>query len=123
MKALVLSLSVLAVASASAQTVPKEFPADGTAPPAAELKERFAGKVYSVTLADGTHWRIDYKSSGYFFVDTSTGFHGTGDWHADDGKLCSRLRGANLSCNEVRDVGGVIYLKRDSGEVIALLPK
>ena len=123
MKALVLSLSVLVGASASAQTVPKEFPADGTTPPAAALKERLAGKVYSVTLADGTHWRLDYRSNGYFFVDTSTGFRGTGDWHTDDGKLCASLRGGNSSCNEVRDIGGVIYLKRDSGEVIALLPK
>jgi hypothetical protein len=48
---------------------------------------------------------------------------GTGDWHADDGKLCSRLRGANSSCNEVREVGEVLYLKRDSDEVIALTPK
>ena len=123
MKGLVLSLSSLAVASALAQTVPKEFPAEGTIAPAAALKERFAGKVYAVTLADGTRWRLDYKSNGYFFVDTSTGFRGTGDWHADDGKLCSRLRGGNASCNEVREVGEVIYLKRDSGEVIALTPK
>jgi hypothetical protein len=122
-KALVLSLSILVAASASAQTVPKEFPADGTTSSAAALKERFAGKVYATTLADGTSWRIDYKSSGYFFIDTSTGFHGSGDWHADDGKLCSRLRGATLSCNDVRAVGEVIYLKRDSGEVIALSPK
>jgi Protein of unknown function (DUF995) len=122
-KALVLSLSTLVVASASAQTVPKEFPADGTPSSAAALKERFAGKVYAATLADGTRWRIDYKSNGYFFVDTSTGFRGTGDWHTDDGKLCSRLHGANASCNEVREVGEVIYLKRDSGEVIALSPK
>jgi hypothetical protein len=122
-KCLVLSLSGLAVASALAQAVPKEFPAEGTTAPAAALKERFAGKVYAATLADGTRWRIDYKSNGYFFVDTSTGFRGSGDWHTDDGKLCSRLRGANLSCNEVREVGEVIYLKRDSGEVIALLPK
>ena len=123
MKSIELSLSALAVASALAQTAPKEFPAEGTIPPAAAVKERFAGKVYAATLADGTRWRLDYKSNGYFFVDTSTGFRGTGDWHADDGKLCSRLRGGNASCNEVREVGEVIYLKRDSGEVIALTPK
>jgi hypothetical protein len=90
MKSIVLSLSALAVASALAQTAPKEFPAEGTIPPAAAVKERFAGKVYAATLDDGTRWRLEYESNGYFFVDTSTGFRGTGDWHADDGS-CARV--------------------------------
>ena len=70
--------------------------AEDPAVAAAALKERFAGKVYAATLADGTRWRLDYKSNGYFFVDTSTGFRGTGDWRADDGKLCARLRGGSV---------------------------
>jgi len=120
-KSLVLIGATLVGVSAMAQTVvPKEFPVDGAAVSAAEVKERFAGKVYKVTLADGTRWRLDYKSNGYFFVDTSTGFRGTGDWRADEGKLCARLRGNAESCNEVRQVGEVIYLKRDSGEIIAM---
>ena len=123
MKSLVLSVATLAAGAALAQAIPKEFPAEGTVPAAAAVKERFAGKVYAATLADGTRWRIDYQSNGYFFVDTSSGFRGTGDWHADDGRLCSRLRGANRSCNDVRELGEVVYLKRDSGEVIALMPK
>ena len=124
MRFLVAVVSPVVGLSAMAQAVvPKEFPADGAAVAAAELKERFAGKVYKVTLADGTRWRLDYKSNGYFFVDTSTGFRGTGDWRADEGKLCARLRGNPESCNEVRQVGEVIYLKRDSGEIIAMAPQ
>ena len=118
-----LSTSLLVFASALAQSVPREFPAEGTTQPATALKDRFAGRIYAVTLADGTRWRVDYKANGYFFVNTSTGFSGAGDWHADEGKLCSRLRGNPPSCNDVRLLGDVIYLKRDSGEVIAMTPQ
>jgi hypothetical protein len=81
---------------------------------------RRRGARASVDLADGSRWRLEYKANGYFFVNTSSGFNGTGDWRAEDERLCSRLRGRETSCNEVRDVAGVLHLKRDSGEVIAL---
>jgi hypothetical protein len=122
-KSLFMSMSTLVFASALAQVVPKEFPAEGAIAPAAALKDRFAGKIYLATLADGTRWRIDYKANGYFFVNTSTGFNGAGDWHTDEGKLCSRLRGNPPGCNDVRLLGDVMYLKRDSGEVIAMTPQ
>ena len=60
-----------------------------------------------------------YKANGHFFVNTSTGFNGTGEWRAEDERLCTRLRGRDLSCDEVRDAGGTPYLERDSGDVIA----
>ena len=45
---------------------------------------------------------------------------GTVDRRAEDARLCSRLRRREPSCNEVRAVGGVLHLKRNSGEVVAL---
>ncbi len=111
-------------APALAQTaLPIEFPSDSRPLPAAALKDSIAGKVFTVALADGTRWRLEYKANGYFFVNTSTGFNGTGDWRAEDERLCTRLRGNDPSCNEVRGAGGLVYLKRNSGEVIALTPR
>jgi hypothetical protein len=98
---------------------PVEFPAPSQPLTAAALKEAIAGKTFDVDLADGSHWRLEYKPNGYFFVNTGSGFNGTGEWRADEARLCSHLRGYPMSCNEVREAGGVLYLKRDSGEVIA----
>jgi hypothetical protein len=120
-KLLLCPLSMLCAAAAFAQgALPVEFPAASKSVSAAVLKEAIAGKTFTVDLADGSHWRLEYKSNGYFFVNTSSGFNGSGDWRADEERLCTRLRGEALSCNEVRDVGGVLYLKRISGEVIVL---
>jgi hypothetical protein len=98
---------------------PVEFPTPSQPLTAAALKEAIAGKTFDVDLADGSHWRLEYKPNGYFFVNTGSGFNGTGEWRADEARLCSHLRGNPMSCNEVREAGGVLYLKRDSGEVIA----
>jgi hypothetical protein len=124
MKALPVALSGFLAATALAQvTLPLEFPAEAKPVAAAALKESIAGRTFNVALADGTRWRLEYKANGYFFVNTSGGFNGAGDWRADDERLCSRLRGGQMSCNEVRSVGGLLFLKRDSGEVIALKPQ
>jgi hypothetical protein len=123
-KFLLCPVALLAAGAALAQaSLPVEFPATAKPLAAAALKDAIAGKIFKVDLADGTHWRLEYKANGYFFVNTSPGFNGTGDWRADDERLCARLRGREMSCNEVRDVGGVLHLKRDSGEVIALKPR
>jgi hypothetical protein len=62
-------------------------------------------------------------SNGYMFVDTSKGFKGNGEWRTEDGKLCSQLRGREAGCNDVRFNQGVLYMKRDSGELIQLVPR
>jgi hypothetical protein len=124
MKALSVALCGFCTAAAFAQaTLPLEFPAEAKPVAAATLKESIAGRTFNVALADGSRWRLEYKTNGYFFVNTSGGFNGTGDWRADDERLCSRLRGGQMSCNEVRALGGLLSLKRDSGEVIALKPQ
>jgi len=120
-KLLLCLASALCAGAALAQaSLPIEFPAESKPLTAAALKDAVAGRTFNVDLADGSRWRLEYKANGYFFVNTSSGFNGTGDWRAEDERLCSRLRGRETSCNEVRDVAGVLHLKRDSGEVIAL---
>ena len=69
------------------------FPDGASTPNAEELTRRLGGNVFTVKLADGSSWRLEFKSSGYFFVDTSTGFRGNGEWAAEDGRICSQLRG------------------------------
>ena len=99
------------------------FPDGASTPNAEELKKRLGGNVFSVKLADGTSWRLEFKSNGYFFVDTSTGFRGDGQWTADEGKLCSQLRGRDRTCNDARIHKDVLHLKRDSGEFIQYVPR
>ena len=115
--AAVVGLCALGVANAQG------FPDGSSTPSAAELKTRLGGKVFTVKLADGTSWRLQYNSNGYMFVDTSTGFRGNGEWAAEDGKLCSHLRGRDRTCNDVRVHQDIVHLKRDSGEFIQYLPR
>src|SRR4029453_12396437 len=104
-KLLLCPLSFLCAGAVVAQaTLPVEFPAAGRPLPAGALKDAVAGKTFNVDLADGTRWRLEYKPNGYFFVNTSSGFNGTGQWRAEEGRLCAQLRGRDTSCNEVRDV-------------------
>ena len=120
-KSLLFPLCLLLAATALAQgALPIEFPSTSKAMSAPALRDALSGKAVNVDLADDTRWRLEYKANGYFFVNTSTGFSGTGDWRADEERLCTRLRGGEMSCNEVRDAAGTLYLRPNSGEVIAL---
>ena len=120
MKVAALPLCLLLAATALAQARCRSSSRAQARPAGAGLKDALSGKTFNVDLADGTRWRLEYKANGYFFVNTSTGFNGTGDWRADEERLCTRLRGGEMSCNEVRDAAGTLYLRRNSGEVIAL---
>jgi len=106
----------LALASITARS--QQFPDGVTSPTAGQIKQYLSDKTFRVQLADGNTWRLEYKSNGYFFVNTSTGFNGSGQWQAEDGRLCGHLKGRDRGCNEVRLQGGLLFLKRDSGEVI-----
>lgn len=111
----------LAMAGLNAQA--QAFPEGATTPGADEVRKHLEGKVFNVALAEGIAWRLEYKSNGYFFVNTSTGFNGSGQWQAEDGRLCGQLRGADRNCNDVRFVQGLMHLRRLNGEVIQLRPK
>jgi hypothetical protein len=101
---------------------PREFPADAAALSAEALKRKITGKVFDVRLHDGTRWRLDYRGSGYLFVNVSGGGSISGPWRAEESRICAQMRGSPESCNEVREQGPRIYLKRDNGDVIALDP-
>lgn len=106
----------------TAVAVPVDFPAGAQAPNAAQLAERLGGQVFTAKLANGVTWRMDYKSSGYVFVDVGTGQRDTAKWRTEDGRVCLEFRGAFPSgCADYRISDDTLYLKRSStGEVVAL---
>ena len=126
MRNFILILALVAVplvAAAQGTPAPTAFPDGAEVASAAQLRERIADKVMHVQLADGSSWRIDYRSNGYAYLDTSSGFRDTGQWRAEDGKLCSDWRRASSGCSEARVRGDVIYVQRKSGEVVVLAPR
>jgi len=86
------------------------------------LAKRLAGKTFDSVFANGTAVRLEYKASGYMFVN-APGFASSGTWRAEDGRICSQLKGREAACNGVREKGQQLYLKRDSGEVMAMNPR
>lgn len=97
------------------------FPADAQELTAAALDERVRGNLFTATLPDGIGWRVDYKASGYVFVDVSNGARDSGKWRTEDGKICTDYRGRFPSgCSEMRGgPSGTLYLKRNStGEIV-----
>jgi hypothetical protein len=115
--------SGLAVVLAALATSAQAFPDGAASPTADEIRARLSGTVFSVALADGNSWRLQYTGNGYFYVDTNQGFRATGEWRAEDGRLCGQLRGRDPGCNEVRVHQGVLHLKRDSGEIVQFIPR
>src|SRR5438034_6208173 len=118
MRAVALSLAAICCSAIAQTTAPSTFPEEATTPTASELKERLAGRVFNVKLADGGSLRLQYTANGYFFLNTSGGFSDTGEWRTEDGKLCYTARKSKPGCNEMRVKAETIYLKRNSGEVV-----
>ena len=117
--ALSITLGLLPASGVLAQS----FPAEATIPTAAEIQKLLTASTLSATLADGTIWRLEYKSNGYFFLNTSRGFNSKGDWKAEEGRLCGQLQGRPPACNDVRVHMGVLHYKRDTGEIVKFVPK
>jgi hypothetical protein len=124
MKPTSLAIMLLPWTSVLAQNaIPTDFPPEASQLSAQDLSQRVSGKVLDGFPADGNDWRLEYNSNGYMFVDTKNGFRDSGKWHTEDGKLCSNLAKLKPGCNEVRAVGEVLYLKRDSGEVLKIVAR
>lgn len=118
-------LVTLALASAFASVAASAadgFPDGAKTLSAAEVKQRFSDKIFTTKLASGVSWRLEYKSDGYFYVDTSTGFRGAGQWQAADGQLCGQLKGRDHSCNEVRVHQDQLLVQQKTGEVLVFAP-
>lgn len=114
-----------ALAQTDAAPPLQPFPVDATSPSAADLRERLAGKVFNVKNADGSSFRIDFRSNGYYFFDTSTGFRGAGEWRAEDGRMCSKTQGRDRDfiCNDARVSADLVHVRRTSGELIRYEPR
>lgn len=117
--ALALGWPFAALAQNTAPNFPTEFPPGAAELSADDLKTRLAGKVFRVTRADGNHWRLQFNTLGYYFVNTTSGFADDGRWRTDGSKLCNEARRGTSGCSDVRLVGDQLYLKRAvNGEVV-----
>lgn len=119
-KTVVFSALLLSSTAAFAQSAPTEFPSDAATLSADALKQAVSGKVLHAKLHDGSSWRLEVKSNGYIYVDTSRGFRDDGTWRTEEGKLCTAYKKIPTSCNEVRQKGDTLYLKRDNGEIVPM---
>jgi hypothetical protein len=114
-----LSLSVLAQSA-----IPTTFPDGAVAATAEQLKTRLTDRVFGARMTNGDDYRFEYKSNGYFFLNTSRGFADSGKWRVEESKVCSDMQKLGSICQDMRIVNDVLYLKRSTnGEVVALQPK
>ena len=93
------------------------------APSADEVNMILAGNVFNVSIADGSTWRLQFNKNGYYYMNTSTGYSDSGEWRAEDGKLCVKPRKTAAACNDARVSQGLLVLKRLSGEIVVYRPK
>lgn len=113
----------LATAATAQPALPTEFPPDAAVVEDAALRDHLAGKVFRGQPASGPGWRLEYKSNGYAFLDTTAGFRDTGRWSVEQSRLCAKWERASSGCSEARMKAGIVYVKRAStGEVVALVP-
>jgi hypothetical protein len=101
---------------------PTEFPPDAVALSADAVAKKISSKTFETQLRDGTRVRLEYKGNGYVFLN-APGYAYSGPWRAEESRICSHMRNSAASCNDVRELGQTLYLKRDNGEVIALNPQ
>ncbi len=120
MQTSILSLLVAPMSVMAQSALPTEFPADSTPLTGEALQPRLSGKVFAVKTADGSIWRLEYKSNGYLFVETSRGFRDTGTWRVEGDQACGNWQKAGRSCSAFRVKDDGLFARRSSGEVIQL---
>ena len=120
MKWTTLFLYLSVATAATAQPGTHQFPAEATVFTAQELQSLLEGKVYTVELTNGDGWRFEFKTGGAYSFKTNRSAASNRKWSAEDGKLCTESAKLASSCNEVRKMGDVILLKRDSGEIVKM---
>ena len=86
------------------------------------LKTAVEDKVFTVEPAKGTPWRLQYNANGYFYVNVGN-FADSGKWSAKDSTLCTEGKQIRYFCNEFRMKDGVLFMKRENGEVVKFTPK
>lgn len=109
-------------APAFAQPAPTEFP-DGAIPlTAPALQAAVEDKVFMAQPAQGAAWRLQYNANGFFYVNVGN-FSDDGKWSVKDSTLCTEGKRVKAFCNELRSKDGVLYMKRESGEILKLVQR
>ncbi len=121
--ALTISAGAALAQTAVPPAAPVDFPSDAKPLTAEDLRQRLAGKVFHVPLADGSSMRLQYQAAGYYYVNTSRGTSVNGTWRADGTRLCTDRINRGPACNEVRLAGDALHVKLDSGEVVKFEPR
>lgn len=104
----------------SATAQPQDFPEGAEPLPPEVLRTALAGKVFSITPAKGPEWRWQFNENGYYFINAGS-YADKGKWSTKESSLCLESN-RTPGCNEMRQKEGALYLKRDSGEIIAFRP-
>ena len=118
-KPLLIAAAMAMGTSTIAQTT--EFP-EGAEPLTQEaLHAALAGKVFLMTPAKGPEWRWQFNDNGYFFFNAGQ-YANSGKWSTKDSTVCQDT-GKTIGCNPMRQKDGVLYLKRDNGELLTVRPK
>ena len=126
MKTLALTLLASAAVLAGCAAAPpatSDFPAGARAPAAAELTTLLRGKSYNMTGARGDTIRSDHAATANELTIFFRGRSDSGTWRAEDGRVGYQVKVVPSVCNDVRVAGTDIYLKRNSGEVVRLVPR
>jgi hypothetical protein len=124
MKYFVLCTAFFASSVAAQSVVPTTFPDGAIAVTAEQLKARLTDRVFGSRMTNGDDWRLEWKSSGYFYLNTGRGYSDSGKWRVEEGKFCAEMQKTGAACSEMRIHNDVLYMKRASnGEVAALHPK
>jgi hypothetical protein len=112
-------VAALMASSAFAQEPVSQFPEGAASFTAEALTAALGDKTFFAQPATGLEWRLQYNASGYFFVNVGN-FADKGKWSVKDSTLCTEGRQIKYFCNEVQGKDGVLYIKRESGEVLKL---
>jgi hypothetical protein len=117
--------AVLVLSSLAWHANAQEFPPGAAPLSAGDLQKRMAGKVFDVKISNGADWRFELKENGYFFIYVSVngGYSDTGEWKAEDGKLCTSPRKGRSGCNEMRADGEALFMKRDNGDIVQFVAR
>ena len=120
--AVLATMSVALAQTAVPTTMPLDFPSEAKPLVPEDLRQRLAGKVFHVPMADGSSMRLQYQTANYY-VDTSRGVRVNGTWRAEGTRLCTERVNRGPACNEARLAGELLYVKLDSGEVVKFEPR
>lgn len=97
------------------------FPASSTVATAQDLNAHLSGKTFRAVYADGTRVQSRFAADGSLSA-SAPGFSDSGQWRAEDGRVCGSLRTSGEFCNEARFDAGTLYLRRMNGEVVRYTP-